>query len=213
MVAQALVLSDGERTAAIVATDLVFVGADLAATVREQVTRSTGIPGNAVSVHAATTTARPASRAARPSVACPTFRRSSGTPTSLGDLLAGAVYAAWRRLEPARIGAAVGAPRPLAVIASTASRAGRRLAHGDPPRPRRRRRLWPPWSASPRTRSRSAARRSSGTPSTSHPCATTVEAVHPRRRVRLPAGLCGRPRAVRLVVWRLRREPARLRGA
>src|SRR5580692_4433762 len=50
--AQALVLSDGERTTAVLATDLVFVSANLAATVRERVVDLTGIPPGALSVHA-----------------------------------------------------------------------------------------------------------------------------------------------------------------
>ena len=108
LVAQALVLANGGRSAAIVATDLVFVSAELAQTVRERVAELTDVPADAVSVHAshnhsAPSLVRGSTVGGLPDV--PAFGRYADL---LGDLLAGAAYAAWRRRAPARAGAAVG---------------------------------------------------------------------------------------------------------
>jgi hypothetical protein len=106
--AQALVLSDGERTAAIVATDLVFAGVELATVVREHVTRLTGLPGSAVSVHASHNHSAPSLSRGSTVGGLPDIPGFVRYAALLGDQLAGAVFAAIHRLEPARIGSAVG---------------------------------------------------------------------------------------------------------
>jgi hypothetical protein len=105
LLVQALVFDDGERQAAVVATDLVFVSRETTDATRAKVQRLTGIPPEAVLINAAHNHGAPSVTRGSGVAALRTLEGFDGYIDALPDLIAGTVYAAYYHRQPASIGA------------------------------------------------------------------------------------------------------------
>ena len=108
LVAQALVLDDGSRRVALVATDLLWMPRHVAEAARRRIAALTGIPAEAVLLNASHNHSAPVLLEPDSVRAAVRTEGLDGYAAALPDRLAGAVYGANVRRQPAAIGAGVG---------------------------------------------------------------------------------------------------------
>jgi Neutral/alkaline non-lysosomal ceramidase, N-terminal len=109
LLAQALVLDDGERTVAIVAVDLGSVAREFTDTVRQRVQALTGIAPEAILINASHTHSGPPGIPRRSGVSMgASLPAYDGYAAVLPDLVAGAVFSAYYHRRPSRVGSGVG---------------------------------------------------------------------------------------------------------
>jgi hypothetical protein len=115
LLAQALVLDDGHRRAAIVATDLLWMPRHVAEAARRRIATLTGIPAEAVLLNASHNHSAPVLLEPDSVRAAVRTEGLEGYAAALPDRLAGAVYAANIRRQPAAVGAGVGRAAGISV--------------------------------------------------------------------------------------------------
>src|SRR3954467_6313830 len=108
LLAQALVLDDGERAIAIVAVDLCNAAREFADETRQRVQALTGIAPEGVLINASHNHSGPAGVPQRSGVSLgSTPSGYEAYAADLPDLVAGAVFSAWYNRRPARVGAGI----------------------------------------------------------------------------------------------------------
>ncbi|HEY7140612.1 MAG TPA: hypothetical protein VIE44_10970 [Methylomirabilota bacterium] len=108
LLAQALVLDDGSRRIALVATDLLWMPRHVAEAARRRIAALTGIPPAAVLLNASHNHSAPVLLEPDSVRAAVRTEGLDGYATALPDRLAGAVFGANARRQPAAIGAGIG---------------------------------------------------------------------------------------------------------
>jgi hypothetical protein len=108
LVAQALVLDDGSRRIALVATDLLWMPRHVAEAARRRAATLTGMPAEAILLNASHNHSAPVLLEPDSVRAAVRTDGLDGYAAALPDRLAGAIFGAYARLQPAAVGGGTG---------------------------------------------------------------------------------------------------------